>query len=41
MTITAIEQDFKAKVCEKIRLFGEGVDHFLCLPLFCSKMATI
>ena len=28
MTIQAIERDFKTKVCEKIRLLGEGVDRF-------------
>jgi hypothetical protein len=28
MTIETIERDFKAKVCEKIRLSGEGVDRF-------------
>lgn len=28
MTLETIEQDFKAKVCEKIRLTGEGVDRF-------------
>lgn len=28
MTIETIERDFKTKVCEKIRLSGEGVDRF-------------
>jgi hypothetical protein len=28
MTIETIERDFKTKVCEKIRLWGEGVDRF-------------
>ena len=28
MTIETIERDFKAKVCEKIRLSSEGVDRF-------------
>ena len=28
MTLETIELDFKAKVCEKIRLSGEGVDRF-------------
>lgn len=28
MTIETIERDFKAKVCEKIRLTGEGMDRF-------------
>ena len=28
MTIETIERDFKAKVCEKIRLAGEGMDRF-------------
>jgi hypothetical protein len=28
MTIDAIERDFKSKVCEKIQLFGEGMDRF-------------
>lgn len=28
MTVETIERDFKTKVCEKIRLSGEGVDRF-------------
>jgi hypothetical protein len=28
MTLETIERDFKTKVCEKIRLSGEGVDRF-------------
>lgn len=28
MTIETIEREFKAKVCEKISLYGEGVDRF-------------
>ncbi len=28
MTIETIERDFKAKVCDKIRLSGEGIDRF-------------
>ena len=28
MTIETIEKEFKSKVCDKIRLFGEGLDRF-------------
>lgn len=34
MTIETIERDFKTKVCEKIRLSGEGVDRFRVLTPF-------